>query len=174
MNKIIFFFLFLTFFIEFSFLAVFPGDFFAGAGFFEVFLLAVILKRNEEESLFWAGLGGIFLDYFSSLPWGTNALAFIAMVFLAGLIKQKLLDQDQRFYQAFVLMLVLEIVFFVLILLGGNLISLITGQGWIWLGSSVVMYLLSQTFFGLWGAFFYKLLWLGEEYLEKKEGRLIV
>ncbi len=155
-------------------MAAFPGDFFAGAGFFAVFLLAVTLKRDEEESLFWAISGGIFLDYFSSLPWGTNALAFGSIVFLAALVKQKLLSQDQRFYQAFVLVLVLEIIFSILILLWGNFLSLITGEGWLWLGSSAGSYLISQVFFALWGGFFYKILWLGESYLEKKERRLIV
>lgn len=57
-------------------------------------LLAVVnwgLVRGVEEGMLWGFIGGIFLDLFSGLPFGTSSFAFVAITGLVSLGETALL-----------------------------------------------------------------------------------
>lgn len=59
-----------------------------------IVLLIVVnwgLVRGVEEGMLWGLIGGIFLDLFSGLPFGTSAAAFVAIAGLLSLGETSLL-----------------------------------------------------------------------------------
>jgi rod shape-determining protein MreD len=69
-----------------------------------VLLFTWSISRGTREALFWAFFGGIMVDVFANDPFGTNALALLAVVLLASLARQ-------RMFQANVLIPMVLVVF---------------------------------------------------------------
>lgn len=59
-----------------------------------VFLFVWSASRSVRESLFWVFFAGILLDVLALDPFGTNALALVIVVLLAGLARQRVLHAN--------------------------------------------------------------------------------
>ncbi|MEA2006670.1 MAG: rod shape-determining protein MreD [Patescibacteria group bacterium] len=90
MKKTLLIFIIVAFFLDYSFLPMLQMDISFGANFSLLVLVVVFLKRQYVESFWWAVLGGVLLDYVSSVPLGMFVFSFLLVGFGLEFFQKKL------------------------------------------------------------------------------------
>ena len=86
----------LIFFVQYSFLSVLYEGVFIGLGMITIFVVALCLRDDFGGSLLWSFCLGLFVDYFSTTPFGTYAIIFILIAGVIELYKTKLTQSKNK------------------------------------------------------------------------------
>lgn len=104
MRKILFIFLILLFFIQYSFIDVVSSSNAWGVELISAFLISLWLKEGTQNKLVWAFIAGVLVDYFSSMNLGTYIIIFIFLSIMVELYKTKFVQSQKKIIMVFVAM----------------------------------------------------------------------
>jgi len=106
MKKVLFLFLLILFFLQYSFVGIISNSNIWSVGLIVGFVVSVSLKDKSMSGLIWAIGAGLLADYFSNMNLGTFVIIFIILVGMIEIYKTKFAQSQNKYVLVLVSMLI--------------------------------------------------------------------